>query len=114
MAKKSKIEYSNFVTLKEGKKFSFGDGYHACKCPNPECDLLIEWSHLGDGAFLGKCCGQEYEMYCEAVTFKHIGKDPRPDKSTRNRRKVSKVEVSRKPQVDSDELMEEADALEEA
>jgi len=76
----------HFVTLKVGPKFDFGNAYNACKCPNPTCGLLLDWKETDIGVYEAFCCGQVYEMYCEHVTFAHVGQTDKPNPSIRQRR----------------------------
>lgn len=74
------------ITIEEGPKFEFGSALHACRCPSPECGLLLDWKQTSDGVYESFCCGQVYEMYCEHVTFACVGKTDKPNPSIRQRR----------------------------
>lgn len=63
-----------FITVKENKRYDFGDALYSCRCPNSKCTYLLTWRQTAStGIWWAECCGKRYEMYTETVTFTNAG-----------------------------------------
>ena len=102
--KKESGEY--FINFREDKKLTFGDAFHACKCPNETCGLLLEWKYVDDGIWQSYCCGKVYEMYAEVVTLKCTGVTGLSNPVLVHRRKEAKIHTGNREAVVAEQITE--------